>query len=92
MRVSQATGLSTCVLALALGFAMASAAVPTTAMQSAPPAAPSPPAPAAPAAPADGSDAAAKHAKRTACLQEARSKKLVGAARTAYVKNCVANP
>ncbi len=91
MRVSQATGLSTCVLALALGFAMASAAVPTTAVQAAPstPAAPSAP---APASPGDGSDAAAKHAKRTACLQEARSKKLVGAARTAYVKNCVATP
>jgi hypothetical protein len=37
-------------------------------------------------------DAAAKHAKRTACLKEARVKKLVSAAKTSFVKNCVAAP
>jgi hypothetical protein len=37
-------------------------------------------------------DAAAKHAKRTACLKEARAKKLVGAQKTAYVKDCTAAP
>jgi psiF repeat len=37
-------------------------------------------------------DAAAKHAKRTACLKEARAKKLVGAQRTAYIKDCTAAP
>ena len=53
--------------------------------------------PAAPAAnnstgePAAG-DAAAKHAKRTACLKEAKSKKLVGAEKNAFVKNCIAVP
>jgi hypothetical protein len=39
--------------------------------------------------PAAAADAAARHAKRTACLKEAKSKKLLGAERTAYVKNCV---
>jgi hypothetical protein len=55
-------------------------------------------APAAPAAPAAATgtsadnDAAAKHAKRTACLKEARAKKLVGAQKTAYIKDCAAVP
>jgi hypothetical protein len=38
------------------------------------------------------SDAAAKHAKRTACLQEARTKKLVGAEKTAFLKGCIESP
>jgi hypothetical protein len=39
------------------------------------------------------SDAAEKHVKRTACLKDAKSKRLVGAQRTAYVKDCIAaNP
>jgi psiF repeat len=37
-------------------------------------------------------DAAAKHAKRTACLKDAKSKKLVGAEKNAFVKNCIAVP
>jgi hypothetical protein len=41
--------------------------------------------------PADG-DAAAKHAKRTACLKNAKAKKLVGAQKTAFIKECVAAP
>jgi hypothetical protein len=36
------------------------------------------------------SDAAEKHAKRTACLKDAKSKKLVGAQKTAYLKDCMA--
>jgi len=35
-------------------------------------------------------EAAARHAKRTACLKNARVKKLVGAQRTSYVKQCMA--
>jgi hypothetical protein len=58
------------------------------------------PAPAAPAASTPvaantagaDSDAAAKHAKRTACLKDAKTKKLLGAQKTAYVKDCVAAP
>jgi len=49
--------------------------------------------PSAPPAPAASSgDAAAKHAKRTACLKEAKARKLVGAAKTSFVKNCAAAP
>jgi hypothetical protein len=38
------------------------------------------------------SDAAAKHAKRTACLKNARAKKLVGADKTSFLKTCIAAP
>jgi type IV secretory pathway VirJ component len=51
-----------------------------------------PSAPAATSPSTASGDAAAKHAKRTACLKEAKTKKLVGAARTSFVKNCVAAP
>jgi psiF repeat len=43
-------------------------------------------------APAAGGDAAAKHVKRTACLKEARTKKLVGAEKTAFLKSCIEAP
>ena len=51
-----------------------------------------PEAPAQPPAASPDNDAAAKHAKRTACLKQARAKKLGGAQRTAYVKDCTAAP
>jgi len=35
------------------------------------------------------SDAAAKHVKRTACLKEAKTKKLIGAQKTAFLKSCI---
>jgi hypothetical protein len=35
-------------------------------------------------------DAAVKHAKRTACLKDAKAKKLVGAQKAAFLKHCVA--
>lgn len=41
---------------------------------------------------AQDNEAAAKHAKRTACLQEAKSKKLVGARKSAFIKECLAKP
>ncbi len=54
---------------------------------SAPPAAkPAAGPPSAPSSP----DAAVKHAKRTACLKDAKTKKLVGAEKTAFLKNCIA--
>src|ERR1700749_98830 len=37
-------------------------------------------------------DDAAKHAKRTACLKNAKAKKLVGADKTAFIKNCMDAP
>ncbi|HEX4151084.1 MAG TPA: hypothetical protein VHY75_02620 [Steroidobacteraceae bacterium] len=42
----------------------------------------------APTAPIDNI-APARHARRTACLKDAKHKRLVGAQRTAYVKNCM---
>jgi psiF repeat len=49
--------------------------------------------PAVPAAsPTTGSDAADRHAKRTACIKDAKTKKLHGPDRTAYIKNCAATP
>ena len=55
------------------------------------PASPPPTAAPRPAAPASSidNDAPARHARRTACLKDAKSKKLVGAQRNAYVKDCV---
>jgi hypothetical protein len=37
-------------------------------------------------------DAAAKHAKRTACLKETKARKLVGAEKTAFLKDCIGAP
>lgn len=42
-----------------------------------------------PPSPADN-EAAAKHAKLTACLKEAKAKKLVGEQKAAFIKECVA--
>jgi hypothetical protein len=47
--------------------------------------------PATPAPPSSG-DAAAKHAKRTACLKDAKTKILVGADKTSFLKSCIAAP
>jgi hypothetical protein len=43
-----------------------------------------------PASAADNA-AAARHAKRTACLREAKAKKLVGAHKTTYIKDCMSS-
>ena len=37
-------------------------------------------------------DAAARHVKRTACLKEAKARKLIGAERTIFLKSCVDAP
>jgi hypothetical protein len=49
-------------------------------------------APSTSATPAPASDAAAKHAKRTACLKDAKAKKLVGADKTSFINTCIAAP
>ena len=67
--------------------ASGTAASGTAAGAGAPPAAK--PASAPPSAP-PSADAAAKHAKRTACLKDAKTKKLVGADKTAFLKSCIA--
>jgi len=55
-----------------------------------------PPAPApgasVPNAAMPNADAAAKHAKRTACRKQAKDKKLVGADKNTFIKNCLAAP
>ncbi len=54
---------------------------------------PAPPAAAAPApAPAPGIDHAAKHAKVTACRDQARAKKLLGAEKKDFIARCTAAP
>jgi len=64
-----------------------------------PPAAAPPPTAAAQPAPAPAAgtgntdnEAAARHAKRTACINQARAKKLVGAQKTAFIKGCIGTP
>jgi hypothetical protein len=45
-----------------------------------------------PGAAAVAGDAAARHVKRTACLKEAKAKKLIGAEKTAFLKTCIDAP
>jgi hypothetical protein len=45
-----------------------------------------------PASTATAGDAAAKHAKRTACLKETKARKLLGAEKTAFLKDCIDAP
>jgi hypothetical protein len=102
MRLSVATvALSICLWPLAgaqlLAMSPSYAAAPPTAAAPPSAAAPSaPPSAAAPSAPPDGGGAsadaaAALHTKRTACLKQAKAKKLVGAQKTAFIKDCVAS-
>ena len=81
--VAAAICLAISPVVLAIGTAPESAAAPPS---SAPTPAASSPAPPAPA------DAAARHAKRTACLKDAKTKKLVGAEKSAFLKTCIAAP
>jgi hypothetical protein len=82
------------IVAAGLCFALFQAAAGIAATPIVPP--PTPPAAAPAATPSAGEpaagDAAAKHAKRTACLKDAKSKKLVGAEKNAFVKSCTAAP
>jgi hypothetical protein len=97
MRLTVATvALSICLWPLA--GAQFLAASPSYAAAAAPPAATTPPPATVPpaAAPADAGGAsadaaAALHTKRTACLKQAKAKKLVGAQKTAFIKDCVAS-
>ena len=47
---------------------------------------------ATPSAAQVANDAAAKHAKRTACLKDAKTRKLVGADKSAFLKGCMDAP
>jgi hypothetical protein len=88
MRSVPAVAFSIALWALAGGQSIAA----SDPMPAAPaPAATASPAPAGGASTADN-EAAARHAKRTACINQARAKKLVGAQKSAYIKNCVGAP
>jgi hypothetical protein len=87
MRLSlPAIALSVCVSPFGLSAAGPSGDVVKTASPKAAPATAAPPS--APDAPA--SDAAARHAKRTACLKQAKARKLVGAEKNSFIKDCAA--
>jgi hypothetical protein len=88
-RLIIAAGLCFGLFQAAAGIAATPVAAPPTLPAASPAAAPA--ATASAGEPAAG-DAAAKHAKRTACLKDAKSKKLVGAEKNAFVKNCTAAP
>ena len=83
-----AIALNVCISPFGLAAVGASGDVATTASPKAVPAAAMPAPTVSPDAPA--SDAAARHAKRTACLKQARAKKLVGAEKNSFIKDCVA--
>jgi hypothetical protein len=86
MRLSlPAIALSVCVSPFGLAAAGPSGDV---AKSASPKAVPATAAPSAPEAPA--SDAAARHAKRTACLKQAKARKLVGAEKNSFIKDCAA--
>jgi hypothetical protein len=76
MRLSVAAAAASCCL---LPIAAGFAAAPAAQPASAP-------------AAATSGDAAAKHTKRTACLKNAKARKLVGAEKTTFLKNCMAEP
>jgi len=86
-----------CLGALGLGL-LALAEQPATSPPPAPaataPASTTPAASATPvaAAPAVAGDAAARHVKRTACLKDAKARKLIGAEKTAFLKTCIDTP
>jgi len=94
MRLAFAAG-ALCLSALGLSL-LTQAAQPVTPQAAPVPVTAAPvPGTAAPTAPNPApvaSDAAAKHLKRTACLKEAKAKKLIGAEKTAFLKNCIEAP
>jgi hypothetical protein len=76
--------MTVCLLLLAVGSVASIAAAQSEPAASAAPAQ----APVTATGTSGDNDAAARHAKRTACLKEARAKKLVGAQKKAYIKDC----
>jgi hypothetical protein len=92
MRSVSAVALLIALSAIAGGLSWAASAPPATVPPTPAAATPAPaPAPAGGTSSADN-EAAARHAKRTACINQARAKKLVGAQKTAYLKSCIGTP
>jgi surface antigen len=83
-----ASALCLSILVFAAQQATSQAPAPSTAA----PATAMPASAATPASTAAAGDAAAKHAQRTACLKEAKTRKLLGAEKTAFLKDCIAAP
>jgi hypothetical protein len=88
MRSVSAAALLIALSAIAGGLSWAASVPPATVP---PTPAATTPAPAGATSSADN-EAAARHAKRTACINQARAKKLVGAQKTAYLKSCIGTP
>jgi hypothetical protein len=89
MRSVPAVALLTALSALAGGRSWAATAPPPSV---APAHAPTPVAATPTNASAADNEAAARHAKRTGCITQARAKKLVGAQKTTYIKGCIGTP
>jgi hypothetical protein len=89
-----ASALCLCILVFAAQQATSQAPAPvsTPAPVSAPAAASTATAASTPAAASATVDPAAKHAKRTACLKDTKARKLVGAEKTAFLKDCIGAP
>ncbi len=89
MRVLLPAVASLLALAALAGWAEGAASTPASAPSGAA-------APATPGGTNSGSsadnEAAAKHAKRTACINQARAKKLVGTQKSAFIRSCIAAP
>jgi hypothetical protein len=92
---SPAAAVRLCLCLLPLGMVPAAAPGAHQPVSTAAPAytAPQNTAPAPDAKTSDGavSDAAIRHAKRTACLKEAKARKLVGNDKNSYIKDCLAD-
>ena len=82
-----------CLGALGLGL-LALADQPVTPQPAAPASTATAPAATTPVAraPTLAGDAAARHVKRTACLKEVKTRKLIGADKTAFLKACIDAP
>jgi hypothetical protein len=92
-----ASALCLSILVLAAQQATSQTPAPSTATPASTATAASTVTPASTAAPAStatamAGDAAAKHAKRTACLKETKARKLLGAEKTAFLKDCIGAP
>jgi hypothetical protein len=86
----RATASLCCTVPLIL-YGAAQAPSHTPAPHATPPPAPSVPTATTPAADTFAAEAAARHIRRTACLKQAKAKKLLGTARNDYIKDCVAH-
>jgi hypothetical protein len=89
MRSVPTVALLIAVSALAGGWSWTAAAEPPA---TAPTPAASAHAPPASSAAGNDNEAAARHAKRTACINQARAKTLVGPQKTAFIKGCIDTP